>query len=615
MSNRLGFKTLIFFLLSLFYSIPALSNIDSLNLPLNVPPCNDRAYWSKVANGKALNHFIELSESIVAKQIPSWVNEKYLDYSISGSRIKGEQMIRDRSFLLAPLVIAECLTWNGDYLPYIVSLINSYLDEPSWTLPAHDPNLMVFRGELQKVDLAVASRAYELALSHYLLKSKVSADFSQRLLKNLQARVWKPVLNSIDLNDNHNWWLFAESNWNAVCLKGVVLSALVAEIEPNQKKRFVTIANTYISHFLATYSEDGYALEGPNYWGYGFGAFVELSYGLSIATNNEINLFKLPKVDQIALYPFRFQMSQGNVAAFGDAQRNVRFDPVLLSFLNSYLHFESGLDWAKVATDFKKTPSGSLSLILMRLASLPELEFNSSDAKSASLKYFYFENEGVLKSCGEKEHSLCITMKAAGNGQAHSHNDVGSYVIGLDNEQPAGDVGSGVYSKKTFSSKRESIRWVGSWGHPVPLVDGAEQVPSKLINPSYALQRQDSNSRMFTLDLSNAYDKPNILKLRRIMVHYQSPGKEINIQDDFEFSDKKDFEVAVTTLGQYSIKSENEIILTEKKLPVSLKVTASSPFEFIPERVSDEGLTFNRVAIRFKEKQKKGWIRQSYIVD
>ena len=96
------------------------------------------------------------------------------------------------------------------------------------------------------------------------------------------------------------------------------------------------------------------------------------------------------------------------------------------------------------------------------------------------------------------------------------------------------------------------------------------------------------------------------------MKHDHAGANVITLVDDFEFLDEKNFEVAVTTLGDCKVKSDSEIIMTDKSRAVIVTITSSAEIELVAESVKDEGLGFTRLAIRLKGKHRKGWVKQEY---
>jgi hypothetical protein len=50
----------------------------------------------------------------------------------------------------------------------------------------------------------------------------------------------------------------------------VTNAALAVLADKNDRAQFVAVAEDYVSYYMKSFTEDGYAMEGPSYWGYGF---------------------------------------------------------------------------------------------------------------------------------------------------------------------------------------------------------------------------------------------------------------------------------------------------------------------------------------------------------
>lgn len=113
------------------------------------------------------------AESLLSSSFPAWDDVAYLDSSKRGQRVAGEKMISERHGWLLPLVMAECVENRARLLPLLTKVLPSYAEEPTWTLPAHDPHLTNFRREQYDVDLDASSFGHEIAEALFLHGDKV----------------------------------------------------------------------------------------------------------------------------------------------------------------------------------------------------------------------------------------------------------------------------------------------------------------------------------------------------------------------------------------------------------------------------------------------------------
>jgi hypothetical protein len=577
------------------------------------PVCTDRAAWGTPEIAVRLKAVIEAADALLNKDFPAWDDAAYLEYSQRGSRLNGERMMNARKAWLYPLVLAECVAGAGRYLRAIERTLGELDDQPTWTWPAHDAALRNFLHHDYEVDLVAADTAHDIAQALYMLGDKLPPALRTRTLDALNLRVFAPVRRTLATGDRDNSWLRADHNWNAVCLKGVVIAALTVLADRRDRAAFAAAGEHYIAHYVSSFTPDGYTSEGPSYWNYGFSHFTELREALFTATHGALDLFSSDKVRNMALYGYRFEMLPGNVAPFGDASPRTRMDDFARAYANQA--FSLGQPQQLVGLSISDSQSGNaapLANAVLRLFAhvAPPVSITSISAQIGLRSYF--ESVGVLVSRPTPGGKLAVSIKAGGNGN-HSHNDIGSYTIALDTEQPTGDPGATVYSSKTFSRDRYSIRGINSWGHPVPVVDGALQREATKVKVKVLATHFSNAEDVITIDTSSAYDVSGLRRLTRTLNHERVGAGKVTIEDRFEFASPRDFEVALICTGNCRERDEGVLELWQKKERLLAHIEASSPYEIRREEVDEEGLAFTRIAIHLKQAQREGFVRVRYL--
>jgi hypothetical protein len=615
------------------------------------PACNDRSAWSSPAIQERAKTIIARADSIVRQPFAPWNDEDYLLFTQKGSRAEGERMMNARRMWLYPVVVAECLTWNGKYLPYIEKGMRELIAQRSWIWPAHDRELKSFRGANHDVDLNGANLAHELAQASHMLGDRLPNELRSALLLEMRRRIFEPVLASADrasqdrASTRGNTWLWADHNWNAVCLKGVVSAALTVLPDVRERAQFAALGQWHSRYFISGFPDDGYSTEGAGYWNYGVGHFVQLRHMLMIHSRNSIDLFTgnfgpssapefASRIQAIALYPQRIIMSPGNAAAFGDANAHFYADDLTYSYLA-----HSAPNWGVQARlAWRDLPVRSSPLLpwapLPDAANLlwsePILMANASKppnvaALSVPSRSDFFNQAGVLTSRGTSVHHLSISIKAGGKGGGngnHSHDDIGSYAIGISDQQPLGDVGLPRYSAKTFSKDRRTISSINSWGHPVPLVDGEKQKDAKLVSAPVLSISQTALKDEILIDMRDAYNVSVLNALTRRMVHQRASAPDghnasVILEDRFEAKRPIEFEVALTTLGKepqvlpdgsYQFESMPRGT-TQAAQRVKVSIQTSAPWQWTQTLVEEEGIRFYRSAVRLQNKQANGSIK------
>ena len=576
------------------------------------PRCTDRSAWRASSLVERLLTLPTAADKLLTQAFPAWDDDAYLEFAAKGTRQRGERMMKARLGWLYPLVLAECVEGKRRFLPAIERALTELDAQPTWTLPATDSALRNFRKHDYEVDLWVADTAHDVAQTLYMLDDLLSPAVKQQTMAVLEARVFAPMRRSFAVGGKNNWWLQTDSNWNPVCLTGVVGAALAVLPDRQDRAMFVAAGEHYIRKYVAAFPRDGYSLEGPGYWNYGFAHFAQLRELLMQATIDTVDLFANPKVRNIALYGFRVEMAPGNVAAFGDAPRNAKMDGFALAYANQAFKFglkNSILDLP--ITAYRSGNSTPVVTAVMSLFTQPAQAEQPSVTTQIGVRS-YFDQAGVLISRPAVGGHFGVAIKAGGNGY-HSHNDIGSYAIGLGTEQPTGDLGTTVYSAKTFSNQRYTIKGINSFGHPVPVVAGELQREATKLKPTVLETRFSEQTDEITLDMAAAYPVESLKKLTRTLRHERTGVGAVQIEDHFEFTSPQTFEGALIAGNNWQDRGNGKVELWQKAEHIMASIETSAPYELITEKVDDEGLAFTRIGIRLEAPAHEGYIRVRFV--
>jgi len=574
------------------------------------PTCSDRESWKNPIILQRTTAIRQSAEKLLKQNFPAWDQELYLEYSRNGARPNGEKMMNARKAWLYPLVIAECVDGQGRFLPAIERTLTELVDQPTWTWPAHDRSLRNVRDHHYEVDLMAADTAHDLAQALFMLGDSIKPELRRKTQLVINERVFEPLRKSFSTGNKDNFWLHADHNWNAVCLKGSVAAALTILPEKYDRAVFAAAAEYYIQNYVHGFTDDGYTTEGPGYWNYGFSHFVMLREILQQATNGTLDIFSDAKVRNMAMYGYRIEMFPDNIAAFGDAPTNTHMDDFTRAYANEVLNLGQTQRLANI--DMGSGQSGNdapLARTALLLFVTPHQANEHSHVEQNNIGlHSYFKSVGVLVSRPSPLNTLSISIKTGGN-ENHSHNDVGSYTIGISTEQPTGDVGRTQYSAKTFSKERYTIPGINSWGHPVPVVAGELQVEADKIKPRVISTHFSDNIDEIKINMADAYSAKALKSLTRTMVHDRRNFGSITMTDRFDFTSPNRFEVALTTLGNWKQNDDGTIELWQKKEHLITRVEASDSWKLKAENSNEEGLNFTRIAVYLVSPRKSGYIK------
>lgn len=576
-------------------------------------PCSDRAAWAPLAG--QFQKQIREANVLLAKPFPAWSDAAYLDYLHSGSRVRGNKMIAARERWLAPLVLAECAAGNGRYISRIAMVLDQLSTQPTWNEPANDADLRDYGTPRyrQTISLDSATTAQNIAEALYLLGDELPAATRKTVMTALNTRIFEPMRAAIATGHGY-WWMTGATNWNAVCLDGVTSAVLSALPSRRERALFVAAAAHYAPNYLKSFGADGYAIEGIGYWDYGFSHYAHLREEVWKATDGKIDLFHSQKAQKAALFGIQFQMLPGNFADFGDAHYLGQPQPQLVAYVARTFGIDPMRFQLPTASNHPTRPPTPLpkSLSGTAFAYFP----NHSELRDLSGKDLiglrtYYPSAGVLVDRPAPGGQLAITIKADGNG-GHSHNDIGSFAIGLGSTQPVGDPGGpAYYTAQTFSRDRLLSPLLNSFGHPVPVIGGHLQLDATKVHAKVVKTKFTPTEDSIAINMTAAYDAPHLRRLVRTMHYFRSGAGAIEIQDHFTLTGPTTIEESLPTHGTWKQTGPDTLVFTAlpehaaQQTPERLQVTLNAPgsLQIVAQKIDVYGNPFTRVGIRIPMKK------------
>ena len=557
-------------------------------------PITDRSAWKRLARNSAFKKAISEAEKLLQKPIPDQPDDLYLDFSRTGNRTRWQRVAGLRRGRVHTLVLAECLENKGRFIPAFEEVVRVLCSERTWVSPAHDRALANFNGTSIEIDLGSSALAWSLATADYLLADKLSPGIRRLIRNNLQRRIFKPYQDMVLGRRKKNWWLTGTNNWNAVCLAGVTGSALAVIDSPQSRALFVAAAENYSKNFLSGFTDDGYCSEGLGYWNYGFGHYVMLSEMIYQATKGKLDLLQNPKAKQAATFGANIEILNGVYPAFADCSVRARPSSRLMYFLSrrSKLGLRS---WEEIDP---VSPGGALYGSMMY--SFPSSASRTPPAQTASKSpgiRSWFDQAGVLISRPSPNSSsrLAVALKGGHNQEHHNHNDVGSFVVVLGDKPLLLDPGGEIYTARTFSSRRYESNVLNSFGHPVPVVAAKLQQTGRQASGRVVRRNFTDSADTLVLDISSAYDVPELKKLTREFIYSRRGSGSLRITDEVTFSRPCDFGTALITFSRWKRLSPSSLMFSVRSpkdydsgeaLRVDIKVTGAG-FEIRPETIQE----------------------------
>lgn len=563
-------------------------------------PCSDRATWSALATNAVLKRAVASAAQQIGRPLPPWSDELYLDFSRTGKRPPGERMISSRHGPIRQLVWAECVENRGRFLPDIERMLLEYVQEPTWTLPAHDASLSCFKRKAYSVDLASSAFGQELAQVLWLLGDKISPGTRAKLMAALEQRIFAPLRESFRTGKG-NWWLRAEMNWNPVCLSGSVGAALAVLPDRNDRALFAAAGEHYGRYYLAGFTPDGYCGEGLGYWNYGMSHFVLLREELWQATGGQVDLFRDDKVRNAALYGINIEMVNGVYPAIADCRWGTTPSAEILSYLSRTL----GLGLARYESAWDPFSQRDLIFGPMEIFpnSLRAAKRSGPVREGDGLRYFFAE-AGVLvcRTAPEATLPMGAVLKGGNNDEPHNHNDVGSFTLVLGRQALVADPGGPLaYNSRTFGPERyTAFKLFSSLGHDVPVVAGRAQIAGRQAHAKVLNTKFTDASDEIAMDIASAYDAPELKKLVRTFV-FDRRADRLQVSDEFQFSRTAVFEVALTTRADWKQVAPDRIELSAGGERMIAEIHAPCAVEVTPETIAEDCTPFTRLGLKLKD--------------
>jgi len=488
------------------------------------PTAADRAAWDTLPQEERAR-LIGAAEARLGLAWPELPATLFLDFARDGDRRRYEERHFARRYALAELVLGECAEGAGRFLDDIINGIWAICEESFWGVPAHSysprftptvtdgryPSVGLPDTAHPVIDLFAAETGALLAWTHYLLGAQLGA-ISPVVIDRIEREVCARILDPFRLSDEW-WWLGAYpdrkvNNWTPWILSNILPLILIFEREPERRAALVSRAIAGLDRFLATYHADGGCDEGTSYWGRAGASLFECLETLMTASGGALLAFDLPLIRAIGRFIERMHIGGDWYVNFADGAARIAPDNHLIYRYGRRIGDLHLAAHGAVALREGQAPglSGSLGRLLPPLF---DLGWMSAASAPPSVRDAWLDGVEVLvarEAAGTT--GLFLAAKGGNNGESHNHNDVGSFIVGLDGRPAVIDVGVGVYTRQTFGPERYSIWTMRSDYHNLPLIDGrTQQEGERFAARAVRAETADDHAQLM-LDLAGVYPEP-----------------------------------------------------------------------------------------------------------
>ena len=506
------------------------------------PKINDREGWS-YADRQMMESYLSKAEKYLNFEWPYIPATKSLLIERSGNRTEYEAISFNKRRVLGTLLLAEVYENKGRFIDQIIDGVWSICEESWWGVPAHLPSGAKYNGlvDVQDpiVDLFAAETATFLAWVDYFLGEKldaVSPQIRERIYYETNKRVFEPVMQK-----SHGWMgeKFGgrlPNNWNPWICSNWLNAALLLEKDNEKRTKMTYKIMAVLDQFINPYPEDGGCDEGPSYWGAAAASLFDNLTMLNDVTNGAFDyVFENEKIKNMGRYIYRVQISEKYFLNFADADPKPGMDASMIYRFGKAIGDEKMMAFGAY---YQKGPSGELATFHF-FRNLYELflqdEFSKVEKQLPLSKDVWLPGLQVMAARDKEGTSdgYFVAAKGGHNSESHNHNDIGNFVVFYNGMPILIDVGSGTYTKKTFSSRRYEIWNNCSDYHNLPTVNGRTQLVGRQYKSSNVKYQVSDNLVQYSLDISKAFpDDAGINSLQRTIQYKR--GKKVVLTDAFD---------------------------------------------------------------------------------
>lgn len=501
----------------------------------------------------------------------------YLEFERSGNRQIMEKPINSNLIAIYSLFMAELAEGKGRFIDQLINGVYNMCEITSWSLSAHLGGQQTARHlpdhREHYIDLMAGDVGAMLSWIHYFFHpsfDQVDPVIAERMRYELKRRIMEPYLTR-----DHFWWLAANyrpgmmvNNWNPWCNASVLQTFLLMENDRDILAKAVYRSMVSVDKFINYTHDDGACEEGPAYWENAAGKMYDYLQILSDATRAEVDIFDHPLMKNMGEYIVHSYIGDGWVVNFADASAKGGGDLSLIYRYGKAVKSEAMLQHATSGVVTTKRKSALARSDIYRgfqtLAYAKEMEAVENVAIAKAPFTWYPQTEFCYMTNAD---GFFFAAKGGFNDESHNHNDIGSFVVYIDNTPVFIDAGVGTYTRQTFSNERYSIWTMQSNYHNLPMINGVPQAYGQ--NYKATDVAFNSRAKKFSANIATAY--PEQAKVKTWMRSYTLKKSALLIEDQFELkAAEAPNQVNFLTWGVVDISRPGEVLITIEGKKVSL---------------------------------------------
>lgn len=469
--------------------------------------------------------------------IPETTYSLYRLFRATGERAPYDRGAGEKRELLKKEVLAAWFQGDDSRMGRINDLIWSICEETTWVGPAHE-NKPWF------IDLYASETASDLAYTVMLLGDRLPDEVRRRIKSEVNRRIFEPYL----AHAYEYWWNLGTNNWTGVCAGSIGEAALLLDDDGPRQAAVLSIVIEQLDRFIQNaFEPDGGCSEGIGYWNYGLLHYVCFAEMLRVRTGGRIDLLANEKVKAIAAFPLAIVMGKDLYASFSDAHERDWVQPFLAARLSERTGTKGLLALAGGGHE-------RLTAVLHDLC-----WWDGKRPEMPVLEDSFLPVSGLARLVDNgARHKIVLAAKAGHNAEPHNHNDVGTFVLAVDDTVYLCDPGPGLYNAAYFGPERYENIFANSYGHSVPRIGGTLQ---PLGRDHYGMMEKTGDESI-AIHFEKAYAVPSLKSAVRT---FQVRNGEVSLQDSFTFEGEAcEVEEAFMTWQAVNVNGNIARVTTDK---------------------------------------------------
>ncbi|MBI4796843.1 MAG: heparinase II/III family protein, partial [Deltaproteobacteria bacterium] len=294
--------------------------------------------------------------------------------------------------------------------------------------------------------LDTGEMTHALAIAYDWLYDCWSPEQRAVLARAIRDKGLKPALKAYQRAEKDGWWVKSPYNWNQVCNGGIGLGALaVFEDSPELAAAVLQEALRSLPRAMGKFAPDGGCYEGPAYWGYATFYNTLFLAALETAVGRNFGLAEMPGYAATGFFPLYVTGPRDRTFNYADA--------------DEHIHWTTQMFW--LARKFRQPVFAWYAHRLTRVHPLDLLWFETQGQRpqEAGLpldRYFRGVEVATFRSSWDDPRAVFVGFKGGDNRAAHSHLDLGSFVLDAQGVRWALDLGGDDYNLPGYF---ERDRW------------------------------------------------------------------------------------------------------------------------------------------------------------